>query len=321
MDNPRKYGLTRDPIPYFGGLAIVAAFFSASFVFLPMSQETIALLIGTGCLALVAFFDDRHGLPATLRLGVQILAALLLVLGGATITTITNPFGGSIDLTGLAVTLPFVGIIYLIPAMLITIWVVALTNTLNWLDGLPGLSAGTATVAALIMLILASRPDFHYFDQSAVIMLAGIVAGSAAGFFLWNLHPPRILLGDTGSMPLGFLLAAIAVFSGAKIATAALVLGVPLLDAIAVITRRILRGVSPLRGDLTHLHHRLLAAGLTKRQTVAIILALSLLFGSAALFIETSFGKLLALVVLAIAFFAMDAWLLSRGASGLQKEE
>lgn len=268
-------------------------------VFLPLSKEILALLAGVILLTTVSFLDDAFCLPPALRLFFQIVAAGILVLGGVGITHLTNPLGGVFDLTTFDWNLgSFFGAEYhltLLADIFTIIWVLLLVNSLNWLDGVAGLSSGIAGLAALVIFFLAAREGYHYFDQSAVIALAGILAGGALAFTVFNFPPPKILLGDSGSMLLGFVLATLAIFSGGKVATAALVLGFPLLDAMWVILRRILTGQSPFRGDYGHLHHRLLAAGFSERKTVLAVYLASAAFGAIALFIDDSFGKLLAL--------------------------
>ena len=305
LDNPKKYGLKRAPIPYFGGLTIFATFVIATLIFVSPSKEVLGLLVGTILLTLTAFLDDAYRLPAWIRLAVQILAAAILVISGLGIDHLTNPFGGVFDLSALDWNIgQFWGGEYhltLLADLFTIFWVVLLANSLNWLDGVAGLSSGIAGLAALVIFFLAARAGYHYFDQSAVIALAGILAGSALAFTIFNFPPPKILLGDSGSMLLGFVVAALAVFSGGKIATAALVLGFPLLDAVWVVLRRIFAGHSPFRGDYGHLHHRLLAAGFSKKQTVLTIYLASAAFGAIALFIDNSFGKLIALSILFLA--------------------
>lgn len=291
IDQPQKYGLKRKPIPYFGGLAIFGSFVICALIFLPFSKEVLGLLAGASLLTLVSFWDDWVGLPVALRLGVQILAAGILLVSGIGITEISNPFGGTLDLQ-----------IFWLAEILTIIWVLSIVNAVNWLDGLPGLSSGITVIAALVIFFLASRPDFHFFDQSAVIVLSAILTGSALAFTLFNFPPPRILLGDTGSILLGFLLAALAIFSGGKIATAALVLGLPILDFGFVIVRRLLKKRSPFQGDLGHLHHRLLAAGLAKQLTVLIFYVVALIFGLSAIFLANTATKIIAFLIL-LSFF------------------
>lgn len=318
LDNPAKYGLTRAPMPHFGGLAVFFVFVVLSLIFLPWSREVAALLAGATLLGLISFVDDIRGLSPAIRLAAQAAAAGLLTAGGAGIAGISDPFsGGTIDLRAWSQLPIFLlgGEYSLSPLAdaFTVLWVIGLVNALNWQDGVPGLAPGVTGLAALILLLLAGREGFHFFDQSAVLSLAAIAGGVAFGFLFWNFPPQRILLGDTGSMLFGFILAALAIFSGGKVATAALVLGVPLLDAVLVICRRILRGQAPWRGDYSHLHHRLLGAGLSRAQAVLAIYAACAAFGLAALLIDSTAGKLIALSILSLAMLAIDQWLLRRG--------
>jgi len=315
MDNPKKYGHDRAPIPYFGGLVIFTAFLLLTLTFVPLTKEVLALLAGSTLLVTVSFLDDRYSLPALLRLAVQAIAALILIAGGIGISSISNPLGGVIDLMMIDWTIMIGSAEYHIDLLadgLALIWIVTLINAVNWMDGIPGLSSGVSGLSALVILVLAIRPDFHYFDQSTVITLASIIAGSAIMFTFFNASPPKILLGDTGSMLLGFIIGALAIFSGAKIATAALVLGVPLIDALLVISTRLLAGRAPWRGgewdaDRTpvHLHHRLLAAGYSERQVLGIILGTSAIFGSVALFVSGAGVKLAIFGIIAIGMLTL----------------
>jgi UDP-GlcNAc:undecaprenyl-phosphate GlcNAc-1-phosphate transferase len=319
LDQPAKYGLKRAPIPYFGGLAIFVGFLISVLLFVPLGKEVIALLAGATLLVLISFLDDLRGLSPLLRLATQIFAALLLIAGGVGITEITNPLGGLLDLTTIDWLISWDGgehHIFLLADLFAVGWIVLLINTVNWLDGVPGLSAGISGIAAFVLFFLAARPHFHYFDQSAVLALSAILAGGALAFTFFNFAPPRILLGDTGSMLLGFLVAALAIFSGAKIATAVLVLGFPLVDAAWVIASRLARGVPPWRGGewdrerrAVHLHHRFLAAGFSERQTATFILAASVAFGGAALLLTNAFEKMLALLLLGVTVLATGWWL------------
>lgn len=314
LDNPRKYGLTRAPIPYFGGVAVFLAFLLGVLFFAPLTREVVALLAGATLLAAVAFWDDARGLPPLPRLLAQMTAAGLLIAGGVGVTHFSSPFGGVWNLAAIDWSVPLFGEhhLHLLADLFTVFWVVLFVNALNWFDGVPALSSGVATVAALTLLGLSLRPDYHFFDQTATATVAAVLAGAAAGFTVFNFPPPRILLGDTGSMLFGFVLAALAVFSGGKVATAALVLGLPLLDAVFVILRRILSGRSPLAGDLSHLHHRLLAAGLSPRGVLGVIYLACGLFGAAALWLPNAAWKAAVFALLSAALFAVSARLPAR---------
>ncbi len=302
MDKPKKYGLKRRPIPYSGGLVMFVVFLGCLFMFMDFDKHLIGVVIAATMLVGVSFLDDRYGLSPYLRLGVQILAAITIVLAGVGITSVTNPFGGLIHLDQYEVPITLGDTIYQITILadLFTIlWVVLLVNTVNWLDGLPGLVSGIGVIGSLVLFILSIRPDFHYIDQTDVALLAVIIAGIAFAFWFFDFHPPKMLMGDTGSMFLGFMLAVLAIFSGGKIATALLIMGFPILDAMWVILRRIVKRQSPFRGDFGHFHHRLLHAGFKERQATLFIYTLSAIFGGLALFLGSK-QKLVALIAMAI---------------------
>lgn len=301
MDRPHKYNLKRSPIPYYGGLAIIIGFVVSVFLFVKLDSHLVALLTGALLIACVSFFDDRYGLSPWLRLVVQIVAALILVFAGIGIHSLSNPLDGPITLDSLIVllTLDKLYSISVFSALFTVVWVVGLINTLNWTDGLQGLPSGVSAIAALTIFLLSIRPGIHYdlSSQAPVAMMSIILFGSCLAFWLFDFHPAKILMGDTGSMFLGFLLATLAIFSGGKVATAFLVLGFPILDFVWVIIRRIVQGKAPWRGDLKHLHHRLLEVGLSERKALLLIYLLCAGFGFIAVYLE-GISKLYALIVL-----------------------
>lgn len=300
MDRPHLYGLNRSPIPYTGGLILFAVFLVCAVLFMNWDKHLIGVVLAASMILLVSFVDDRRGLSPFFRLGVQILAALTIIIAGIGIDAITNPFGGIIALDTYQIPVEIQGKIYnitLLADLFTLFWIVAMINTVNWLDGLPGLVSGISIIGSVVMFILSIRPNFHSIDQGNVSLLAAIIAGMAFAFWWFDFSPPKILMGDTGSMFLGFLLAVLAIFSGAKIATAFLIMGFPLLDFFWVILRRLFQGRSPFKGDLYHFHHRLLRAGLTQRQSIILIYIISALFGGMALFLN-SHAKLIAILTM-----------------------
>lgn len=303
MDRPWKYGLKRKPIPYYGGLIIVLVFLTAVLIFVPLDLHVLALLTGAILIAGISFYDDLFGLSPKIRLAVQILAGLILVAAGIGIQSISNPIGPTIllDQWKISVTLDQVYQISVLASLFTVVWVVTIINTMNWLDGLNGLPSGVSAIAALTLFLLSIRPGIHY-DLSAqvpVAMMSIILFACTFGFWLFDFYPAKILMGDTGSMFLGYLIATLAIFSGGKVATAFLVLGFPILDAGWVIIRRIVQGKSPLKGDLKHLHHRLLEVGLSDRKALILIYTLCAGFGGIAVFLE-GISKLYAIIVLLI---------------------
>lgn len=305
MDRPHKYGLKRAPIPYYGGTVIVTVFMIAVLIFVPLDIHVFGFLIGALLIAGVSFLDDMFGLSPYIRLVVQAFAALILVFFGVGINSITNPFGPTIilDQWRIGFTLDnFVFSFGVLSAIFVVIWVVSIINTMNWLDGLNGLPSGVSAIASFTIFILSIRPDIHFnaSSQVSVAMISIILAAICAAFVLFDFYPAKILMGDTGSMFLGFVLATLAILSGGKIATAFLVLGFPLLDAAWVIIRRIVEGKSPVKGDLKHLHHRLLLMGWGDRKVILFIYGLCALFGLMAVLMVSSQQKLYALIILLI---------------------
>ena len=311
MDKPQKYGLKRKPIPYVGGVIFYVVFLILAFWFLEFTTALLGVMVGALILLVVNFLDDVRGLSPWPRLMAQGAAALCVVLSGVRIENLTNPLGGMIDLSGMEVSFgigPYVFVVSLISLVVTVFWVLAMTNTMNWLDGLNGLSSGVTFIAAMILFILAVRPDFHYIDQTQTAVLAIIVAGMALGFWLFDFSPAKILMGDTGSMFFGYMLAVLAILSGGKVATAFLVMGLPILDFGWVIFRRIMAGKSPFKGDLRHFHHRLIKAGFSERKSLFVIYAVCAAFGMTALFLGTG-QKLVALAVLVGLTGLVGGWL------------
>ncbi|GAC1602178.1 MAG: MraY family glycosyltransferase [Candidatus Saccharimonadales bacterium] len=290
----------RVPIAYLGGVAIFAAFILTVMIFLPASRQLLALLLGCLILVAIGVADDIMDLPAGIKLIGQFVAAGVALSGGIGITQITNPFGGVIDLSSWGrMSVDLLGAHFHISPLanaLSLLWMVGLANTVNFLDGLDGLACGTSGIAALVMFGLAASANVH---QPAVAMLAIILAGAALGFLPYNFSPAKIFMGDSGAYFLGLTLAMLSIYSGGKLATAALVLGFPIMDALWAAIRRMARGTSPFKADREHFHHLLLDAGLSQRQAVLTLYAVAAGFGLVALSVG-SFAKLVALGVLVI---------------------
>jgi len=181
--------------------------------------------------------------------------------------------------------------------------------TTKFLDGLDGLVSGVTVIGSIILFCVSL---FWDVDQSGTSVLCLILAGSTLGFLLFNFYPARIFLGEGGSTFLGFMLGVLAIISGAKIATALLIMGIPILDVVWVIIRRLFNERhSAFLGDKKHLHFRLLDIGLNQRQVVLLLYLLTLIFGSIALFQDT-IGKIVAFIVLIIVMLALASFVVIR---------
>lgn len=296
LAQPRERDVHSKPIPRLGGLAVSLTFLLVALGFylvnpgdlsfipttlLGIDRNLAGILLGVLILTLVGAYDDVYGMSAWVKLGFHVLAGVVLALSTVLISHITNPFGGSIVLGWW--TYP-----------LVVVWVVFMINVINFLDGLDGLASGVSLIATIILYLVAINPTV---SQGSMAVLALILIGALAGFLPFNFFPAKIFLGDSGSQVLGFLLAVFAIISGAKLATAFLVLGVPILDVFWVIARRVLTKQPIYKADRYHIHHRLLRTGLSQKQAVILLYAVCALFGMVALQTQ-SFGKLVAILVL-----------------------
>ncbi len=297
IDRPHRYGICRDPIPYYGGLAIYTAFMISVLIFVPLSGQVVGLLIGGTLIMLLGFFDDLFGLSPWLRLGVQFVAAVILVLYGIGILSINLPFFGSLTFDKIL----WNGI-YLFSAAFTVLWVMTILNTMNFVDGVSGLVSGVSFVAGLTIFLLSIHPDLHEnpASQLPVATIALIVAMISLVFLIFDFPVARILMGDTGSTFLGFMIATLAIFSGGKVATAFLVLGIPILDMIWVILRRIFCKQKFWQGDRKHLHHRLLDLGFSERRVVLIYLFVTAVFGIGAVILVSSQQKFFMIIALSV---------------------
>lgn len=296
LDRPEKYGLTRSSIPYSGGIILFFSFLFSTLLFIDIDVKVLGLLLGALLITFVSFWDDRFSLSPFLRLATQIGIGIIIVLAGTKIQLLTNPFGDPFLLDTIKFQL-FGQEIWFFSAVFIVAWLVLMINVMNWLDGLQGLASGVGAIGSLVMFILSIQ-GFHTVDQTTITILSISLFFSLLAFWIFEFPPAKILMGDTGSMFLGFLLGMFAIFSGGKVATALLIMGFPVLDALWVILRRILTGKSPMRGDLRHFHHRLLRAGLSEKAALLLNYGLSITFGGIALFAQNTRGKFIALLTL-----------------------
>ncbi len=286
----RKIHVT--PIPLLGGVAILLTFFIAVFVadalhdtlsFLSFSR-LMGVVVASAVIATVGILDDMLNVSAWAQFVALLVAAILAAFSGIGVSAVTNPFGGVVHLGA------YIG------GVVTFVWVAMLSLTTKLLDGLDGLVTGVATIGALVIGIFSL---FTKYYQPDIALVAFILAGSCAGFLVWNMHPAKIFLGNVGSIWLGFILGVLAVIAGGKLAIALLVLGVPLIDMVIVILRRIYEGRPPWQGDASHLHFKLLAQGWSQRKVVYVYWAVSAFFGGLTVVLQSK-GKALAMLALVL---------------------
>lgn len=287
-------------VPRAGGLAVFLGLALAILLFIPLSKTVAGILIAALLLLIVGLFDDKyHNFSPYLRLLAQFIAAFVVVLSGTSVKFITNPFGGIISFESIS----------FLPQILTLVWIVWVTNMVNWSKGVDGQMPGIITIAALILGLLSLKLNTPGDPaQITVAKLSFITAASSFGFLLFNWHPAKIFPGFSGSNVLGFLIAVLAILSGAKLATAGLVLLIPATDFAYTFLRRILQGKSPVWGDRGHLHHKLLETGLSHRMISLFYLLGSVILGVVALNLSSS-GKLFAAVLIAVVVLGGILWL------------
>ena len=281
-------------VPRAGGLAIFIALTLSIIIFTPLDKTTLAILSGLTILLIVGLFDDKYrNLSPYLRLFAQIVAAVIVILSGIGIGFITNPLGGIVHLS----VIPF------LPGILGVIWIVWVMNMINWSKGVDGQMPGIVAVSAIILGLLSLK-----LNTTPVAKLSFITAGSSLALLIFNWHPAKIFPGFSGSTILGFMLASLAILSGAKLATALLVLLIPATDFAYTFFRRILQGKSPVWGDRGHLHHRLLEQGFTHQQISLFYILGSVILGTAALLLPSQ-GKLFAASLVGLLILGAIVWL------------
>ena len=295
-DNRRMHKV---PIPRMGGLAIFAGFLVSVLFFVPLGTEFRSILIGALILVVLGIIDDIVALKPKTKFAGQIIAALIPALSGVSIHGIVNPFvPGQYSTLG----------IFSIP--LTVIWIVGITNAVNFIDGLDGLACGVSAIATVTMFIIAVL-----FGETYIALMMAALAGACLGFLPYNMNPAKIFMGDTGSMFLGYILATVSIqglfkfYAVISFAVPFILLGLPIFDTGFAIVRRLLKGQSPLQADRGHVHHRLIDLGFDQKQSVAILYAFSALMGlTAVILARTNESKLiiLAIAVLVCFFLAMS---------------
>jgi len=315
-DQPSARRLNREPLPNAGGLAIFCAVVLAlviatllrRIVIIDVQVQILAIVLGGSFVMLTGFIDDQYGLPPVFRLVVQLIAALLLVATGIRVDV---TFGGDFATA--------------ISVIITVIWVVAITNAINLIDGIDGLAGGVSFITALSLLAVSAQ----FRERAAATILLAAVAGAALGFLRHNFPPSRIIMGDSGAYFFGFVLAASALLGNLKFTTIfglgpaviflLLVFLLPVIDTLQVIARRLLKRKNPISSPgKDHLHHTLMARGLSQRRTTLILWAITLATNVAAMIIQ---GMSAAVVVTtAIGIIIILAFVVWRRLRALRKE-
>jgi len=293
-DHPKN--IHTHPVPRGGGVPIFLSMLFVNLLLVPVDAKMIGIFAGAGILLILGVLDDIYNLSPYLRLILGTAAAAIVVIAGIGISFVSNP----------------AGVIFILPAfignLLAIMWVVWTMNFVNMgAKGLDGQLPGVVVVAAVVMGILSLRflNDATVWPSTAV---AFSLAGAYAGLLIFNMYPQKIMPGWGGGSLAGYFLAVLSMLSGAKVATAMIVLGILLMDVLYAILRRLLAGKSPVWGDNKHLHHLLLRMGWSKRQVTAFYVAVTAILGLLALQLDSR-AKAYAIVMLAVLFGGFVLWI------------
>ena len=316
IDKPEKRRINKEPIPRLGGIAVIIGFLIASiYLVIVMNYEKtfnlfgeeqylfklLGLLCGIAVLALFGYIDDVKGLPAIVKLIGQTIAAIIVVSFGIKIDNFTIPF--------LEQTLHISNDVYVY--ILSVGWIVGITNAINLIDGLDGLSSGITLISCFSLIIVFTM------NQSPIIsiILITALAGAITGFLPYNFNPAKTFIGDVGAQFLGFMLATISILGIAKTYTLLvlisplIILGLPIFDTLFAIVRRIIKGKSlkaVFAPDTGHLHHKLMKKGYTQKQAVLVLYGVSACFGMfAIILIESGIWKAISFAFMITAIMAI----------------
>lgn len=305
-DVPGERKIHKYPVPRLGGVAIFGGFVGAlalsMLIFKDISlfeESVLGILLGGLLIFLLGLVDDLKNISPYVKLVIQLGAALLAFYLGVQISTLDLP--GSKLLMLHALSLPVT-----------VIWIVALANAMNFIDGLDGLAAGVTVVGGVTLALIAvftGKPD--------EAVLGAMLAGAAMGFLAFNFYPARIFMGDSGSLFCGFMLAAVSVTGVLKTKVVVMllplvILGVPILDITFSVFRRLARGQNPFIADASHIHHQFLKAGLTQVRTVSYLYALCIIGGMIATGYVNYLAFYVPLILLLLVLGAGLVWLARR---------
>ncbi len=301
IDVPKDNRRMHDhPIPRMGGLAIFFGFLLATVLLVPLDNAKKGMLLGAVVIVILGVFDDKYALSAKLKFAVQIVAALIAAFAGNRVTVLSNPNIFSDN--------PYWQLGWLSWPVTI-IWIVAVTNAVNLIDGLDGLACGVSTISSASMLVIALL-----VTETDVAVVMAALAGACIGFLPYNFNPAKIFMGDTGATFLGYIMATMSVqgmfkmYSMISFVVPFIVLGLPIFDVTFAVIRRISHGQNPMTPDRGHIHHRLIDMGFSQKQAVGVLYLVSAILGLSAVVLTVTRATRAALVLFAVVVAALVAW-------------
>ena len=289
VDQPNFRKVHKNPTSVLGGTVILLSFLLGIWLGHPIETEVKPLVIGAVLIYLVGLIDDIYDLTPIIKLLGQVIAALVVVYYGVTIDFISLPIGPTIHfgILGIPITV---------------VWIVAITNAINLIDGLDGLASGVATIALMTIGFIAILQANIF-----IMMICSVLIGALLGFLFFNFHPAKIFLGDSGALLIGFIVGFLSLLGFKNITFVSLffpivILAVPFIDTLFAMIRRVKKGQHIMQADKSHLHHKLLELGYSHRQTVILIYSIALLFSlsSIILYLSQPWGVLMMLILILI---------------------
>jgi UDP-GlcNAc:undecaprenyl-phosphate/decaprenyl-phosphate GlcNAc-1-phosphate transferase len=306
-DNPdNNRHLHKNKTPLLGGVAIFLSFWlMLSYLVFFTDKigsnlypiQLLSVFIASLLLIIIGVADDIYNIKPLPRLIVSAIAVGIVIIGGVGLDGITNPLGGVLSLDFWKIDIIGWGTFFVIADLLVFFWILGMTHTTKILDGLDGLVTGIIAIGALMIFFLSSTTKFY---QSDIRLVALILAAVCLGFLIFNFHPAKIFLGESGGLFLGFILGVLAIIAGGKIATTLLVMAIPILDLFFVIYRRFINKQPIFLGDRRHLHFKLIDSGMGHKKSVLILYSVAFIFGISTLILPSK----LKLAVLILLFFS-----------------
>ena len=307
IDYPKARGMHSKPMPRLGGIAIVMGFLFSVLIFHRLIDDInlvqfTGFIIGALIIVGLGIIDDIRGLSAKVKLVFQIIAALVVIFAGIRIDVVMWPVTTYLQKLSVPITL---------------IWIIGVTNAVNLIDGLDGLAAGVSSIASLCLMVLCI-----FTGSELAVVFTAALAGSCLGFLPKNFSPAEIFMGDTGATFLGYVLAVtsiMGVFKGYAILAlivCVLSLGLPVLDTLFAMIRRIVTHKSIMEADRGHLHHKLIDKGYSQKQVVLILYGISIVLALLAIFIAIKDARSLAVAVLMVVLLGFMAFVFNNKKKG-----
>jgi UDP-GlcNAc:undecaprenyl-phosphate/decaprenyl-phosphate GlcNAc-1-phosphate transferase len=299
----------KTPVPKGGGIAVFLAVAVAVLYLVELDKHVVAILLAMLITLVVGVWDDVKGGSPYWRFGFNILSAGIVVASGIGIAYISNPMGGVIDLSWPRYSFEVFGKlreIWLLPDLFALLWIPFLMNAINWSSGVDGQVSGVVAVAAVTVGLISLNYSAD-IAQWPVAILAFALAGAFVGLAFYGFFPQKIMPGYSATSLAGLLLGVLSILSTAKVGALIVVLGIPTIDAVYVIFRRILSGKSPVWGDKDHLHHKLMEMGWGKRRIAMFYWLTALALGAVALQVDAG-KKLIIMLALGGLMAAFLLW-------------